>query len=66
MANALPFFRRNDPLRFVVEGIGDVVQKYYEPAFRALISKLQGRREIRVTFVDKSEYWRNNPSSLSF
>jgi GFO/IDH/MocA oxidoreductase family protein len=60
-ANDLPLFtRRRDPLVFVVEGIGDVVEKYYAPAFRTLRDALRSTRDIQVTFTDKSEFWRRD------
>lgn len=51
------FAQTKEPLRFVVEGIGDVVTNYYEPAFKALKAQLAGKREIHVTFADKSDFW---------
>jgi predicted dehydrogenase len=47
------FARTKQPLSLVVD---------YDSAFKALKAKLQGKRDIRVTFVDKSEYWRNDPN----
>jgi hypothetical protein len=55
------------PLRFAVEGVGDVIRHYYEPAFRALRAGFQGRRAIEVTFVDNSAFWkqRNDPRLIA-
>jgi len=53
------------PLKIVVEGVGDVIKNYYLPALEALRNKLQGRREIQVTFADKSEFWRSDPRLAS-
>jgi GFO/IDH/MocA oxidoreductase family protein len=57
------FARLETPLKIVVEGVGDVIKNYYDPAFRAVINRLDGKREFDVTFVDKSEYWRHDPNS---
>jgi len=43
-------------LKFVIEGIGDVVQKYYAPALKSLMDE----GKIHVTFVDQSDYWKGD------
>jgi predicted dehydrogenase len=55
------FARAEGPLRIVVEGVGDVIRNYYDPAFRAVTEKLRGRRELDVTFADESGFWRRDP-----
>jgi predicted dehydrogenase len=56
-----PRFTQTDkPLRLVMEGGGDVIGKYYAPALKTVKDKLQGNRDVQVTFVDKSEFWRND------
>src|SRR5215212_9079570 len=55
------FARVKRPLKIVVEGIGDVIKNYYDPAFRAVTDRLRGEREFDVTFADKSEFWRHDP-----
>ena len=55
--------KRDTPLKIVVEGVGDVIKNYYDPAFRAVIDRLDGKRGFDVTFVDKSEYWRHDRNS---
>ncbi|MFQ6114793.1 MAG: Gfo/Idh/MocA family oxidoreductase [bacterium] len=54
------FSQTNEPLKIVVEGVGDVVENYYGPAFEVLKKKLQGKREIQVTFVDDRQYWKRD------
>jgi predicted dehydrogenase len=62
VATSKPRFAQTaDPLRLVIEGVGDVIKNYYEPALKALKSRYQGQREIEVTFADKSEFWRDEP-----
>lgn len=48
-------------LNLVVEGVGDVVDRCYGPALQSLVDEWRGRRKIEVTFVDMSDYWRNDP-----
>jgi predicted dehydrogenase len=56
-----PKFAETDtPLRLVIEGVGDVIENYYKPALEEVKKKFQGRRDLQVTFVDKSEYWRDD------
>ncbi len=45
------------PLIIVIEGIGDVVQKYYlEPLRR---EKKNRKKDVQVVFADNARYWRN-------
>lgn len=55
------FAHAERPLKMVVEGVGDVIKNYYDPAFRAVTERLRGGRELDVTFADKSEFWRRDP-----
>lgn len=54
------FAQSSKPLTIVVEGVGDVIKNYYDEAFRNLKAVLKKQRALRVTFIDKSEYWKNN------
>jgi predicted dehydrogenase len=45
------------PFEFVIEGVGDVVQRYYAPSLKALKEK----NKIEITFVDQSKYWTDDP-----
>jgi Oxidoreductase family, NAD-binding Rossmann fold len=49
------------PLWFVVEGVGDVIRNFYDPAFRAL----RDRQNVRVTFADDTRFWGNDLSLAS-
>ncbi len=44
------------PFELVIEGVGDVVQRYYAPTLKSLTDE----GKIHVTFVDQSEYWRGD------
>lgn len=46
------------PLKIVIEGIGQVVQKYYQFPLRAI--KTQHNKKISITFTDDSSYWEKN------
>lgn len=51
------------PLTLLVEGAGDVVQRFYSPALRAAKERLEQRgQDVRVIFADESAYWRGNPA----
>jgi hypothetical protein len=52
------FATSSEPLRFVVEGVGDVVRRSYAPAFQKLLEHLRGTREVEVVFADRGEFWR--------
>jgi predicted dehydrogenase len=54
------FVRSREPLKIVVEGVGDVVKNYYKPAFEVLLRDYERTRELQIHFTDMSEFWRGD------
>ncbi len=46
--------------QIVIVGVGDVVRKYYSPAFSSLKKRFGGTHNFQVTFIDSSKYWKGN------
>ena len=50
---------------YVVVGAGDVVSKFYSPAFRDLKAKYAGKSDIAVTFIDASDFWKHDEKAAA-
>ncbi len=54
----------NSQLTVVIEGIGDVVRKYYAPALKA--QHFYHSDKLSIIFADESTYWKGNPKEKEF
>ncbi len=54
-----------DPTHLVVIGAGDVILKYYSPAFKQMMADYGGPEHVKVTFLDNGSFSQGNPAATA-